>query len=153
MFHGQIKWYFYIFSGDCNLWGLKKHLTTSPPYMKHKWCRIEQRQNSESFGDQLNQARKWWEQCNSFPEPKFGSPCCFTWGRMTRVVVPTSTRVVGRMSMAKAVVSISRHFSGLLPSKGPKINALVILVLVTLAAPTKALCPQFCQVFHPLWLS
>ena len=110
--------------------------------MKHKWCRIEQRQNSESFGDQLNQARKWWEQCNSFPEPKIGSPCCFTWGRMTRVVVLISRIFSGLI--------VSRVFSGLLISRvfsGLKIKALVVLVLATMATPAKALCPQFCQVW------
>ena len=82
----------------------------------------------------------------SSQQEKIGSsPCCSSWGRMTRVVVLFS-RVLSELLISRVflvmLLLLSRVFSGF------KIKALVVLVLATMAAPARALCPQFCQV---LW--
>ena len=81
----------------------------------------------------------------SSQQEKIGSsPCCSSWGRMTRVVV--LSRVLSELLISRVLLVVllllSRVFSGF------KIKALVVLVLATMAAPARALCPQFCQV---LW--
>ena len=47
--------------------------------------------------------------------------------------------------MTKLVVFLSKFFLAFLNTK-----ALVFLILATLAAPARALCPQFCQVGNQL---